>query len=116
MKTTDFLTVMYSVAVTLVVVAGAHALGQTASENVHIMKSWSRAMPSVSTNGAAYFTAMKGTEEESDDFPEPAGQPCDPFIGTDRVMRLGKEPGENFQISAESTSESMKITASVCSG
>lgn len=39
---------------TTAALAGEHL----ASEHVHIMDPWSRELPAVSTNGAAYFTAM----------------------------------------------------------
>ena len=41
------------------VLAGEHL----ASEHVRIMDAWSRALPPVSTNGAAYFTAMNEGNE-----------------------------------------------------
>ena len=45
------------VALALMVFARAHAGAPLASEHVRIMEPWSRALPAVSTNGAAYFVA-----------------------------------------------------------
>lgn len=50
------------------------------------------------TDSFAYFFGLQGTDDALDDFPEPDGQPCDPFIGLDRALRLGKEPGENWRL------------------
>ena len=40
------------------VITAALAGGHLASEHMHIMDPWSRELPAVSTNGAAYLTVM----------------------------------------------------------